>query len=145
MTMNYLPSYNMEKEIAKGLRHGSSELEQTAAEIQARVHSKTKNTAFERFMTRVHQKHYAFPTGAGVTEKYSIGTLCHGCGVCQKVCPMDNVSLKNGIPQFRKSCISCLACVQNCPVGAIRLAGEKGTARYRNKDILLEEIVAANK
>ncbi|MCR5342426.1 MAG: 4Fe-4S binding protein [Butyrivibrio sp.] len=45
-----------------------------------------------------------------------------------------------GSPIFGSNCISCGACLQNCPQNAIHHRKEKSSARYRNPHISLEEL-----
>lgn len=39
---------------------------------------------------------------------------CVSCGICAKLCPIENIEIKN-IPQFKDKCIFCLRCVSYCP------------------------------
>lgn len=73
--------------------------------------------------------------------------VCVGCGICQKVCPIDNIIIGGGIAVRKNAkCEYCLACAQNCPQKAITIKrGEKNpNARYRNENITLQEIMQAN-
>lgn len=46
--------------------------------------------------------------------------VCVGCGACVGVCPVDAISLVNGVAVIDpKKCINCGACAATCPVGAI--------------------------
>ncbi len=46
--------------------------------------------------------------------------ICAGCGVCVEVCPMDAITLENGIAVVnRETCGNCKICVRVCPEGAI--------------------------
>lgn len=44
---------------------------------------------------------------------------CIGCGKCEKLCPLNNISLKDKKPVWGKECTHCMACISNCPVRAI--------------------------
>lgn len=40
---------------------------------------------------------------------------CNGCGICSRTCPMGNVSIVNGQPQWGERCAMCLGCYHHCP------------------------------
>lgn len=44
---------------------------------------------------------------------------CIGCGKCVKLCPLNNIELKNGKPVWSDNCTHCMACIGNCPTQAI--------------------------
>jgi Pyruvate/2-oxoacid:ferredoxin oxidoreductase delta subunit len=47
---------------------------------------------------------------------------CSGCGICEKRCPMEAVSIQhNGVVVDYDRCIGCGLCVSTCPEKAIRL------------------------
>lgn len=46
---------------------------------------------------------------------------CISCGKCEKLCPMLNIEMKDGLPVFGKNCIGCTACSFNCPADAISI------------------------
>lgn len=51
---------------------------------------------------------------------------CIDCGTCNKVCPMETVSDKNGFGVYddiAEECIACLDCQKKCPTDAIHLWG----------------------
>jgi len=57
---------------------------------------------------------------------------CTSCGICEKLCPMNNIALSSyGKPVWGKECTHCSACLNHCPVGAIEY-GKKtaGKTRY---------------
>ena len=56
---------------------------------------------------------------------------CISCGICKKVCPMNNISLPNGKPVWNKHCTHCMACICRCPKKAIEYGKRsKGLERY---------------
>ncbi len=71
---------------------------------------------------------------------------CTGCGLCEQVCPIANVTLKNGQPEWgsQSACTSCFACLHYCPAGAIKFRRQKknGEYQYRNPYIKVAEMVA---
>lgn len=58
---------------------------------------------------------------------------CKGCGKCAERCPLNNVRIENGKPQWGKECTHCMACIGGCPNKAIEY-GKKtpGRNRYYN-------------
>ena len=70
---------------------------------------------------------------------------CVGCGICEKICPMDNIRLVAERPVFGGNCISCLACFHWCPQEAIWMSkGEEEMKRrfkYHHPDVKLNDIL----
>lgn len=44
---------------------------------------------------------------------------CVGCGRCVSACPVHNIRLVTGKPQWGRNCVSCTACYHHCPAHAI--------------------------
>lgn len=67
---------------------------------------------------------------------------CTGCGICEKVCSVKNIEIKNSKPSWKNNCEQCMACIQYCPNEAIEY-GKKtiGRKRYNNPNISLKEII----
>ena len=55
---------------------------------------------------------------------------CVGCGLCEKLCPMHNVKMTDGIPKFGGNCCLCVACVFSCPKEAISIGVLNGMAQH---------------
>lgn len=67
---------------------------------------------------------------------------CIKCGLCAKVCPVDNVEMAEGKPRWLSHCQHCMACLQWCPVEAIQYKKSTlGKKRYRNPSVTSQEIV----
>jgi ferredoxin/flavodoxin len=78
------------------------------------------------------------------SKTITIDAKCVNCGTCTKVCPVDNITIKDKIVSIGLHCEQCLACVHNCPVRAIHYKGEKSDVRWRNPEITLNEIIQSN-
>ena len=70
-------------------------------------------------------------------RKFHTTDNCIGCGKCATVCPLHNISLADGRPQWHGDCTNCMACYHHCPVNAIHFAhATQGKGQYyfgRNK------------
>ena len=49
---------------------------------------------------------------------------CVGCTKCENLCPMKNISIKDGKAVADRYCTMCYRCINNCPKQAITLLGK---------------------
>jgi NAD-dependent dihydropyrimidine dehydrogenase PreA subunit len=81
----------------------------------------------------------AFNRFARSDRSFHAEASCTGCGLCQKVCPADNIELRNGKPVWLGGCLKCLACIHRCPERAIEYGkATRGKGRYYFSDKLLD-------
>jgi len=81
---------------------------------------------------------------------YRISGKCSGCGLCEKICPVSAVIMKErkskGVsrkqPHFTSKCEHCQGCVNLCPLRAIQFARVRfGTRGYRHPEININELI----
>lgn len=75
-------------------------------------------------------------------DKYfTVSEDCNGCGDCQKLCPVKNITMENNRPKFNNNCELCVLCFHSCPKKAIDFFNEKkNRRRHINPEIKWEEI-----
>lgn len=67
---------------------------------------------------------------------------CTGCGICEKICPRENIRMVQGKPQWQGNCEYCTACIHSCPVHAIQSGAlTEGKPRYRKEGIGIDELM----
>ena len=44
---------------------------------------------------------------------------CSSCGLCARSCPMENIAMSNGRPEWGRRCALCLRCYHICPSHAV--------------------------
>lgn len=141
MVDNFLPIFEMGAQIEK---LPDKKVEENLAAIMADIHSRKQNQMRARLWTRAMT---AIISSGAISEdyaqKFSVNSLCNKCGICLKVCPRENIALTDQV-YWGDHCEACLACVHLCPQNAIHLKGERSAMRWRNPDVTLAEIIAAN-
>ena len=68
---------------------------------------------------------------------------CVACGLCEQVCPTQNLVLKENKPTWNsEKCQRCLACFHLCPKEAVEYGRvTKKKTRYKNPDISIKEFM----
>ncbi|MCP3681942.1 MAG: hypothetical protein GY861_04555 [bacterium] len=67
---------------------------------------------------------------------------CNGCTICQKICPVHNITMVDEKPQWNSHCQQCYACLQWCPKEAIQYgARTAGVKRYHHPNVTVKDII----
>ena len=86
--------------------------------LMDKIKSGIVNTGFNKYFVKAD--------GFYVTEK------CISCGACALSCPLNNITLSEGKPEWGSNCTRCMACICGCPLAAIEYGNKtKGKLRYR--------------
>jgi ferredoxin/flavodoxin len=78
-------------------------------------------------------------------KNYSVNGDCSGCGICKEVCPVKNIEMVNGKPQYSHHCEQCLACMHFCPQKAVNYNDvTQNRRRYTHPEISYKELAEYN-
>ena len=61
---------------------------------------------------------------------FTVSDACIGCGQCVRLCPTNNITLREGKPVWGGDCTHCMACICRCPAEAIEY-GRKSVGKPR--------------
>ena len=75
-----------------------------------------------------------------IGERFSVTKKCVQCGKCVSLCPVKNITLRDGKIVFSDKCIACLGCFHRCPQKAIIYKNKDNKKRYINPNIDENEI-----
>jgi formate hydrogenlyase subunit 6/NADH:ubiquinone oxidoreductase subunit I len=97
--------------------------------------SEKKAKTIERMNTRFHSRVHESD------DLFYVDDNCTGCGVCETVCPVNNIIINDSKPEWLHDCQQCLACINYCPENAIQYGKTTlGKRRYYHPMIKPEDL-----
>ena len=140
------------EEIPKMLRTGEEIIKAQAKQIIQQEITPKSPYSFKYQVVSLGMKPLA-RKGLGFAKMKVDTTSCSGCGLCEKICPMNNIHMeedKAGVkaPAFEKKCESCFSCLHYCPNESIRyqrMNKKKVDFQYKHPKIRVSEMVEAQK
>jgi len=142
MFSNYIISYEMRDTIAEETKQSEIDFEPILQDIKNR---RTNKVARIEILQEIAYK--SLIRFVPVMDKhYSVSDDCIKCGICEKVCPVDNISLDEaGHPHFKHHCEQCVACIQFCPKKAINYKDKtQNRKRYTHPEIKYTDLAVLN-
>jgi len=109
MPDNYVLLYNPSDpdKVGRLLDKNDARLKEFAAEIAAERQSVSKIPLVLNSM---------YKNIEALDVKFAVKDNCTSCGLCEKICPVRNIRLENGKPEWLHRCEHCVACISWCPV-----------------------------
>ena len=142
MFSNYVVMYNMKENVKEITEKSAKDLIPIIENIKNKYKNKTgnKNLLMEWWY---HKEIEAVRTK---DRNFNISDDCISCGICAKVCPVNNIKLESKKPEFLNYCEQCTACIQYCPVKAINYKNRtQKRRRYTHPEISWQELSERNK
>lgn len=138
MPGNYIPMYDVnsssvqEKKFAEEKKAVSSIVE--IIRMRKSIEIKNAHPLINALFTKIEYKY--IDQVPDMDKNFAATDKCIGCSKCASLCPVGNIVMKDGKPQWQHHCEMCLACLQHCPKEAIEF-GEKsvGRKRYVNPNV----------
>lgn len=126
-------SISDEKALKRSLEKNKELVQKAAEKIQRAVRDIKSGTPPQEGLSPLchlaglfGQRLYFYRKTEHYTDRIKIDhAKCIGCGLCEKLCPMGNLSLENGIAAASSQCTMCYRCISKCPQQAITLLGKK--------------------
>jgi ferredoxin len=126
-------------------------LEQKAAEIAGLIETKKKdrldgeNGLIEKLRNQI--VNYVAWNYVFSAKSFKSTDACSNCGICEKLCPVNNIRLIDKRPIWEKGCTGCLACFHWCPNEAIYLdtifIGFGKRRKYHHPGISTNDMICA--
>ena len=125
---------------AKKLAAAKETLQQINASIAQKAQCfRVKKGPFAHLLTE--WVYPLFKKYAGNPQKFCVDERCTGCGLCQKICSCQNITVKTK-PQWGQHCTQCLACLHYCPVQAVQYGNStKKKGRYTNPNVRVTDML----
>ena len=142
LVSNYIPYRDIAADWRIAIRAWLAEkkIRKIAKAIAGREHHDTWQL-LKNFCQSYHDKWQA--RQQSIDENFQCAKeKCTACGLCEKICPRDNIKRPNGQPVWQHKCVECLGCLHICPVKAIDYGDiTKGRKRYRHKEVKAADLL----
>lgn len=141
MHSNFIVAETMREQTANEAQKEEQNLQQLLKNIASGVTNKRRKQ--NRLIRAYHN--WQLKRVPNLDKNFSVSNNCTSCGICKAVCPVGNIDMPIGIPQFNHKCQQCMACIQYCSQKAINYKDKtQNKNRYQNAHIKWTELKMQN-
>lgn len=145
MVDNFVDTFDIKKEIERiPSKKIDEHMENICAGIAARKAYKKPVGFVGKALTNLCKGLVKKQDEGTTAQKLVVNDACIKCGTCAHVCPRGNITVTASGVAFGSSCEGCYACLHACPKNAIHVKHERGPVRWRNPEVSVRELIAAN-
>jgi len=142
MPGNYTPLRDVlpQEKLKKVLTDAGNKLDEISEMVSRRESSIDRENPLSRLIGR-EIYHYVIDTLNTRDEKFHLTEGCTSCGICAEVCPVGNITMEAGHPEWHGNCQQCFACHHFCIEQVIqfgRKTAQRG--RYHHPEIRYDDI-----
>ena len=105
------------------IKAADKKIEKWAEKIKCSKYPKDGLYFYNRVAGFICQRFWCYRKTKDYSDKLKINHNCTGCGLCVRLCPMENLGLQNGRAAAGNRCTMCYRCICSCPKQAITLLG----------------------
>ena len=122
-------------------------IEKIVSQIQQEIPTKTRWTppnpeAFLTFQANMNRRFMHVKDIHSSASEYYTTDACDRCGICEKICPIGNITVTSESIAFGDNCQQCMACIQWCPMRAILHPNVTlKRKRYHHPDITIDDML----
>ncbi len=131
MPNNYIPLFDVDDPalVREKIRTAQKQIARIADDVKSGRVSSAKANAFDALKTALVKP--LFTLYARRTRPFHTTDACNGCGLCEKLCPTQNIRIVENRPVWGKNCTQCTACLNRCPQAAAQYGkGTQDRGRY---------------
>ncbi len=98
--------------------------------VEGKSQLKKKRNFIRSFSSRIVYFIFEFLGIRFFYKLFKVDEKCNSCSYCAKICPVGNITMKNGKPEFGNHCELCMRCLNFCPQESIQVWSSKKHKRY---------------
>lgn len=143
MPNNFILGYDTHpKERQKEIFEYAIEQIERISEIVSKDGSNLTQDILKRNLKRKEKQNKAFRENVHQSDKnFYADDNCTSCGICEDVCPVNNIIIIDNKPEWQHRCQQCLACINYCPEQSIQFSDITLTrGRYHHPEITVKQI-----
>ncbi len=121
MPNNYIVAgdTDTDDEALEKVRNADRILHSVALSVNVREKGRFEVNAGKVPLLKTYVASHFFNKYARSSKPFKTSYACNGCGLCESICPVNNIVLADGMPFWDDRCLQCFACIHRCPQRAI--------------------------